>query len=37
MENQQSLDLIVGILALIILAGGMLMLFQGVFAMNRKK
>jgi hypothetical protein len=37
MENQQTLDLLFGIFALVIVLGGMLMLFQGVIAMNKKK
>jgi hypothetical protein len=37
MENQQLSDILFGIFALIIVIGGLLMLFQGVSSMNDKK
>ncbi len=37
MDNQQLADLVFGIFALIIVIGGLFMLFQGVISMNQKK
>lgn len=37
MENTGSVDLIFGGIALLIVLGGLFMLFQGVIAMNDKK
>ena len=37
MENTASLDLIVGLLALVILISGLIMLFQGIASFPKEK
>jgi hypothetical protein len=36
MENSNSLDIVLGILALLIVIGGLFMLYQGIASMDSK-